>query len=180
MECGLPPLPFNEISVRDESGDVVPTGTIGEISVRSPSVTTGYWNDPVASRAAIEDGWLATGDGGYLDRDGCLHVVGRRSDLIVTGGENVYPAEVEAVLDQHPAVAESCVVGLPDADWGSRVVAVAVRSRGPDVSDADLEAHARSALAGYKVPREVIWRTAPLPRTAAGKLRRREVREALG
>jgi O-succinylbenzoic acid--CoA ligase len=179
LDEGLPPLPFTELRIVDDDGRSSPGGTVGEITVRGPSVTAGYWNDRRATEKKLSGGWLHTGDGGCLDKGGRLHVFGRRADLIVTGGENVYPAEIEAVFDRHPAVSESCVVGVPDPEWGSLVVAVVVQGGGSDVSERELEVFARDRLAGYKVPRQIVWRVRPLPRTAAGKLRRAEVRELL-
>ena len=123
----------------------------------------------------MRDGKLLTGDLGYLDDAGDLFVVQRRSDLIVSGGENVYPAEVEAVLLGHPAVAECCVVGLPDAEWGQRVGAVVVANAGMELDVVELERACRAQLAGYKVPR--TWQiTGGLPRNSAGKVQREEVR----
>jgi len=152
-------------------------GEVGEILVRGPTVMKAYWRQPAATARALVGGWLHTGDAGWLDSAGRLSVVDRRDDLIVSGGENVYPAEVEAVLDSHPDVAASCVVGLPDPEWGQVVVAVVVARRAA-VSTADLIAHARAHLAGYKIPRRILW-AATLPRTATGKLRRSEVRAGL-
>ncbi len=141
----------------------------GEICVRGPNVSPGYLNHPP------RQDWLETGDVGYLDDDGYLYVLDRRDDLIVSGGENVYPAEVEAALLAHPAVVEAAVIGVPDAEWGSRVHAVVVLKPGVEASPDDLLAHCRDSLAGYKVPRHVEFRSA-LPRNAAGKLLRRELR----
>jgi O-succinylbenzoic acid--CoA ligase len=141
----------------------------------------GYAGRPDATARAIVDGWLHTGDVGRLDAAGYLYVLDRRDDLIVTGGENVYPAEVEAVLLSHPSIAEAGVVGVSDETWGQRVVAV-VRlgeSAGSPPDTAALEAFCRSRLAGYKVPREIRLIAEPLPRTASGKLRRTAVRDLL-
>jgi o-succinylbenzoate---CoA ligase len=144
----------------------------GEISVRGPSVSAGYLHHPPRAQG----GWLHTGDLGYLDQDGYLYVLDRRDDLIVSGGENVYPAEVEAVLMAHPGVAEACVIGAPDEEWGRRVTALVVARPGFSPSQADLIAFCRQRLAGYKVPREIELRAEPLPRNASGKLLRRELR----
>jgi O-succinylbenzoic acid--CoA ligase len=148
-EDGLaaPPLPFTELRVVDANGALAPEGSEGEIVVRGPTVFAGYWRDAHATNGAVDaEGWLRTGDLGRLDGQGRIAVSGRRSDLVVSGGENVYPAEVEAVLCQHPAVAEACVVGVPDDRWGERVVA-AIVARGalaevaPEPSDGQ-EGHA--------------------------------------
>jgi O-succinylbenzoic acid--CoA ligase len=142
----------------------------------------GYAGRPDATAGAIVDGWLRTGDAGRLDADGYLYVLDRRDDLIVTGGENVYPAEVEAALMAHPWVSEAAVIGVADATWGQRVVAfVRPTADAPAVSAADivetLRAHCRSRLAGFKTPGEVRVVGDPLPRTASGKLRRAALRE---
>ncbi len=172
------PLLYTQVRVVDEAGRDLPSGAVGEIVVRGPTVFLGYDGDPQATHTVLRDGWLHTGDLGYLDPDGALWVVNRRSDLIVTGGENVYPAEVEAVLRQHPAVAEVCVVGIEDPEWGQRVAAVVVLHPDRQASPGDLEAHCRAHLAGYKVPRQ--WRFVDaLPRTASGKIHRPAVRALL-
>ena len=153
----------------------------GEILVRGPVVMAGYAGRPEETARAIVDGWLHTGDVGRIDAQGFLYVLDRRDDLIITGGENVYPAEVEAALLAHPLVTEAAVVGVPDATWGSRIVAV-VRlvddAPVPDVATV-LVAHCRATLAAYKAPREVRVAREPLPRTASGKLQRATVRASL-
>ena len=146
----------------------------GEILVRGPIVMKGYLNNPAATSETIVDGWLKTGDMGRIDRDGFLYVLDRRDDLIVSGGENIYPAEVESVLLAHDAIAEAAVIGLPDETWGQRVVAVVRAANHVDARD--LEAFCRAALAGYKVPREYRFADRPLPRTASGKIKRGELR----
>lgn len=159
----------------DGRGHVLGAGEVGAIEVRGPIVMPGYWRDMEATRRAIVEGWLRTGDLGRLDAEGRLVVLGRRDDLIVSGGENIYPAEVEGVLETHPDVAACCVVGVTDAEWGEVVVAVieSAVDRHPDL-DA-LRKFARDRLAGYKMPRR--WVVIPeLPRTASGKVRRGEVR----
>jgi O-succinylbenzoic acid--CoA ligase len=161
------PLYPNELSISRE----------GEILVRGPVVMAGYAKLPSETSAAIVDGWLHTGDAGSIDDDGFLFVLDRRDDLIITGGENVYPAEVEAVLSSHPAVAEAGVVGARDSEWGQRVVAF-VKLKGAMHADAgSLTAHCALQLGSFKVPREFRFMDDPLPRTAAGKLRRSALRE---
>jgi O-succinylbenzoic acid--CoA ligase len=149
---------------------------VGDLLVRGPTVMAGYselaTGRETDTRDALRQGWLHTGDSGFLDGAGELHVVDRRDDLIVTGGENVYPAEVEQALEAHPAVKECAVVGLPDADLGQRVAAIIVpAARAPSTNE--LDAHVRSTLAGYKVPRHYEFRDEPLPRNVLGKLQRR-------
>jgi O-succinylbenzoic acid--CoA ligase len=153
-----------------------PAGQPGEILVSGPVVTPGYFRRAEATAAAIRDGWLHTGDIGRLDEDGYLYVLDRRDDLIVSGGENVYPAEVEALLLRHPAVREAAVVGFPDAVWGQVVVAAIVADN--DAEPADIRAWMRERLAAFKVPSR-IERVESLPVTASGKVQRRLVREML-
>ena len=158
------------------SGRLLPAGQVGEIVVRGPTITPGYYGQPEATRQALRDGWFHTGDLGYLDEEGYLYVVERRTDLIISGGENVYPAEVEAVLLAHPDVEEAGVVGVPDPRWG-QVVGAAVRLRAGSVPDPEgLKAFCRSQLAAYKVPSYVRF-VDSLPRNSAGKLVRRALLE---
>ena len=171
------PLMFGRVHIGDGEGNTLAAGEIGEVIVRGPMVMAGYFEEPEATAQTLRDGDLFTGDMGYLDDDGDLWIVQRRSDIIVTGGENVYPAEVEAVLDGLPGVRRSCVVGLPDAEWGQSVAAlVEVDASAFDVNA--LRSQARQALAGYKVPRLLV-RTDALPQTASGKIERRRVAELL-
>lgn len=147
-----------------------------EILVRGPVVMRGYYKKARDTSDTIVDGWLRTGDAGRLDDEGYLWVLDRRNDLITTGGENVYPAEVEAALASHSSVAEVCVIGIPDSTWGQRVVAI-VRSRNGSDDAESLRQHCSTLLAGYKRPSEFRFVKEPLPRTASGKLRRSEVRD---
>jgi len=166
------PLHPNEIRI-----DAARSGDEGEILVRGPIVMAGYFKQPEETVRALADGWLHTGDIGRLDEEGFLYVLDRRDDLIITGGENVYPAEVESALLAHEAVVEAAVIGLPDLTWGQRVVAV-VRKLS-EVEEGELTAHCRMLLAAYKVPREFRFVTDPLPRTASGKLRRSLLRDSI-
>ncbi len=170
---GTAGVPLSGIEVRVTGK----SGAVGEIEVRGPTVMRGYWDDPAATAAAFTpDGWLRTGDLGSLDERGRLTVHSRRSDLIVTGGENVYPAEVEAALLEHSDVIEAAVVGLPDDIWGQTVAAAVVLRR--PLSEVNLEPHLRDRLAGYKLPRRFV-QLDELPRTASGKVDRPALREAL-
>ncbi|MFD4468219.1 class I adenylate-forming enzyme family protein [Rhodococcus sp. NPDC058505] len=163
------------VEVRDPFGDPVPDGTEGEICVRSPYVMLGYWEDDAATAAAItDDRWLHTGDVGVLD-GGMIRLTGRRSDLILRGGENVYPVEVEQCLDEHPAVAECVVIGVDHPDLGEEVAAVVVTRPGDDVSAESLRAYAADRLAYFKVPTRWRITTTPLPRNATGKTMRTRV-----
>lgn len=166
------PLMFTAVKIVDEGGKPLKPGEIGEIIVTSPVVMQGYLSYPPCN------GELRTGDMGYFDKDGDLWLVDRRSDLIVTGGENVYPSEVENTLRQHPAVADACVVGLPDAEWGHRVGAMIVARPGCRVTIPELLQFGRGRLAGYKLPRVVIFAD-QLPQTASGKVHRALVAEQL-
>jgi O-succinylbenzoic acid--CoA ligase len=174
------PLYPNEVRIATPSGGEGSRDEAGEILVRGPIVMAGYAGRPDATARAIVDGWLHTGDVGRLDREGYLYVLDRRDDLIVTGGENVYPAEVEAVLLSHPSITEVGVVGVADETWGQRVVAVArLSSDATHLDTGALQDLCRSRLAGYKVPREIRFVSEPLPRTASGKLRRAALRDLL-
>lgn len=171
-------LPPNELRIATSAGDAAP-GEPGEIQVRGPVVMAGYVNRPDATARALEGGWLHTGDVGMLDAEGYLYVLDRRDDLIISGGENVYPAEVEAALLADPRVAECGVIGAPDPQWGQRAIAVVRLHEGiaPDAVTAEsLREHCRARLARYKVPAEIRFVADSLPRTASGKLRRAELR----
>ena len=171
------PLMSTQVRIIDERGEDAAPMVPGEVLVRGGSVMRGYYNDPAATAKALRHGWLHTGDIGCLDADGDLFILQRRDDLIVSGGENIYPAEVEAVLRQHPAVAEAVVLGVSDADWGQAAAAVVELGAGQAASAADIIAFARQRLAGYKIPRRIAF-TPSLPRTASGKIQRREARKA--
>ncbi|WP_101947768.1 long-chain-fatty-acid--CoA ligase [Mycobacterium sp. 3519A] len=174
--CGKP-YPWVDVRVVDKSGVDVPCGTVGELWTRSAQNMLGYWNNPDATAAALTpDGWLKTGDAGYVDDDGYLFLRDRVKDMIVSGGENVSPAEVENVLMTHPAVADVAVIGVPDPRWGEAVKAVVVPAAGAAVSAADLIGYARARLAGFKLPKSVDF-VETLPRTASGKLLKRTLRE---
>ncbi len=171
------PLPATEVAIWVD-GKPVGAHVPGEIVVRGPTIVPGYFHRPDATAAAMENGWFKTGDIGYIDEEGYLYVLDRRNDLIVSGGENVYPAEVESVLSTHPGVIEAGVTGREDATWGQVPVAfIKAVSPGPDLS-AELEEHCRKYLAGYKVPKAFFF-VDDLPRNASGKLMRRKLREWL-
>jgi o-succinylbenzoate---CoA ligase len=168
------PLNGTQIRIVDEAGQALKNGDIGEIVVSGKTVMKGYYQNPEATAKALHDGELFTGDIGYLDADDDLFVLQRRTDLIVSGGENVYPVEVEAALRKHPAVEEACVVGIPHPEWGQQVAAAVVRKS--EVSEAELTAFCRDSLAGYKLPRRFLF-VEVLPQTASGKILRRAVVE---
>ncbi|MEM6637674.1 MAG: long-chain fatty acid--CoA ligase [Pseudomonadota bacterium] len=171
------PMPYCDVRiVTPEDGPVHP-GETGEITVRGPNVMNGYWRRPQETKSALRGGFYHTGDAGWMDADGYLHLSGRTKEMIITGGENVYPIETENCLSLHDAVATAAVLGLPDTRWGERVVAaVTLKSR---VSAEDLIAHCKERIAGYKVPKAVyIWETA-LPLTPANKIDKTEIRRLL-
>jgi acyl-CoA synthetase (AMP-forming)/AMP-acid ligase II len=172
------PAPVAEIRIVDPSGQDVAHGTAGEIAVRGPTVMQGYWNKPAETAAALVDGWLRTGDAGLFDHEGLLHVVDRIKDMIVTGGENVFSAEVENVLAQHAGVQACAVIGIPDDEWGEKVHAVVVARAGHAPAAEALIAHCRERIAAYKCPRSVEFRT-ELPLSAAGKLQKFQLRAPL-
>ncbi|WP_394707036.1 fatty acid--CoA ligase [uncultured Erythrobacter sp.] len=170
------PLAGVELKIIDEAGNPVPVGTVGEIATRSSKNMRGYWNNPDATASTIDaEGWLRTGDAGYLDEDGYLYIHDRVKDMIISGGENVYPAEVENALYSHPKVADVAVIGVPDPKWGEAVKACVVVKPGEELSEAELIAHARTLIAGYKCPKTVDFIPA-LPRNPSGKILRRELR----
>ncbi len=169
---------FLGVEVRIVDGDdrPVPPGTVGEIVVRGDVVMMGYWNRPEETAKAVIDGWMHTGDGGYMDEDGFVYVVDRIKDMIITGGENVYSTEVENVVAQYPGVVQCAVIGIPDSRWGEAVHVVVVVKAGTTVDAADLIAFCKERIAGYKCPHSVDVRTAPLPMSGAGKILKRELR----
>ncbi len=168
--------PHAEVRVVDPAGAQVPAGTVGEIIVRGGHVMLGYLNKPQETEAALRDGWMHTGDGGYLDERGYLYVVDRLKDMIISGGENVYSAEVENAIAAHPAVAQCAVIGVPDPDWGERVHAVIVVRQDATVTLDGLRDHVRARIAGYKAPRSLEIVDA-LPVSGAGKILKRELRK---
>ena len=171
------PYPWVELRIVDLEGNDLPTGESGEILVRSTQTTPGYFNRPDATAEAIDaDGWFHTGDIGHLDAGGYLYIDDRLKDMIITGGENVYPTEVEAALAEHPAVAEVAVIGVPDERWGETVKALVVTRAGHDVDEQELLDHTRERIAGYKRPRELEIVDA-LPYSSTGKLLKRVLRE---
>ena len=170
------PLPGVEIKIIDGEGQELPAGQIGEIATRSIKNMKGYWNNPKATASTIDaDGWLKTGDAGYLDEDGYLYIRDRVKDMIISGGENVYPAEVENAIYSHPKVADVAVIGVPDEKWGEAVKACVVVKKNESLTEAEVIAHARRHIAGYKCPKTVDFIDV-LPRNPSGKVLRRELR----
>ena len=170
------PLPGTEIRIVDEDDRPVPNGTIGEIVSRGPQLMRGYWNLPEATAEALQGGWLHTGDAGILDDEGYLYIQDRTKDMIVSGGENVYPREVENVLFEHLAVGDVAVIGIPDEKWGEAVKAIVVLREGAPGNAEEIVEFCKGKLAGYKRPRSVDFVEA-LPRNASGKVLKKELRE---
>jgi len=174
--CGKPWATL-ETRIADEAGNTLPAGEIGEIEIRGPIVMAGYWNRPEATAETIRpDGWLRTGDAGFMNADGFFFVHDRVKDMIVSGGENVYPAEVENAILGCPGVADAAVIGVPDERWGEAVKAIVVAAPGAKPDPAAIIAYARERIAGYKAPKSVDFIDA-LPRNPSGKVLRRELRK---
>ena len=171
------PVPGVEISIQDPEGNQLASGEIGEVCAKAGNCMEGYWNKPEATEEAFRDGWYHTGDAGYLDEDGYLFLVDRVKDMIVSGGENVYSAEVESAISTHPGVAQVAVIGIPHEVWGEQVHAIVVLHQGAQVVEEEIILHARRSIAGYKVPKSVEFRGEPLPLSGALKVLKRELRE---
>jgi fatty-acyl-CoA synthase len=171
---------FTDVRLAGPTREEVPAGSAGEILVNGPNVSPGYWrNDQATSAARVDDGWLRTGDLGVVDEDGFLYVVDRVKDMIISGGENIYPAEVEQAVYTHPDVAEAAVIGVPDDRWGEVGRAVVVVRQGADLTADALLAHLDGRLARYKIPKSVVF-VGELPHNASGKLVKSKVRELHG
>jgi len=176
MSCGRP-CPGVEVQVADESGHEVETGQRGELVARGANLMRGYWQNQKDTAAAFRNGFFRTGDLGYQDVDGYFYILDRLKDMIVTGGENVYSGEVEAVILDHPAVREVAVFGIPDPQWGELVAASVVLKAGLVVTGEELISHCRQSLANYKVPRHVEFSETDLPKSGSGKVLKRVLRE---
>jgi acyl-CoA synthetase (AMP-forming)/AMP-acid ligase II len=168
--------PGSEVKIVDENDRELAPGEVGEICGRGPQLMTGYWHLPDATAEALRGGWMHTGDAGCLDAEGYLYIKDRVKDMIVSGGENIYPREVEDVLFAHPAVADVAVIGVPSERWGEEVKAVVVLAPGQQATPDDLMNWCKGRIAGFKRPRSIDF-TDALPRNASGKVLRRELRE---
>ena len=168
-------VPGAELKVVGEDGAELPHGEVGELVCKSPSNMQGYWNLPDATKGALKDGWMHTGDAAYMDEDGYVYIQDRIKDMIISGGENVYPAQVESAIYGHPAVGEVAVIGVPDDTWGEAVKACVVAKPGSAVDAEDIISFTRERLAGFKVPKTVDV-IPEMPRNASGKILRRELR----
>jgi len=171
-------IPHVESKIVDpETGETVPRGASGEYCTRGPHVMLGYWNDPERTAEAIDaDGWMHSGDLATMDEEGYVNIVGRIKDMIIRGGENVYPREIEEFLFTHPAVADAQVIGVPDAKLGEEIMAWVRLAPGASLDEEDLKEFCRGAIAHYKVPRYVKFVT-EFPMTVTGKIRKVEMRE---
>jgi acyl-CoA synthetase (AMP-forming)/AMP-acid ligase II len=170
------PLLGTEIKIVDEDDNPVPVGEIGEIAGRGPQLMRGYWNLADESAIALRGGWMHTGDAGIVDEDGYVYVQDRVKDMIVSGGENVYPRIVEEALFAHPAIADAAVFGIPDEKWGEAVKAAVVLRDGQSVTEEEIIEFCRGTLGGYQIPRSIDF-IAELPRNPTGKVLKRELRE---
>lgn len=166
-----------EIRIVGEDGRELPRGEVGEIVVKGPVAMLGYWQKPDVTAKTLRDGWVHTGDAGYMDAEGFIFLMDRLKDMIVSGGENVYSAEVENALGQHPAVATSAVIGIPSEAWGEAVHAIVILKEGAQASEDDLKAHCHEVIANYKCPRSIEFRTEPFPLSGANKVLKTELRK---
>ena len=177
MRSAGKPLPGIEIAILDANGNRLPPREVGEIATRSGSNMVGYWNLPEATARTLgHDGWLRTGDAGFMDEDGYVYIHDRIKDMIISGGENIYPAEVESALCDHPDVAEAAVIGVPDDKWGEAVKAIVVMKPGKSATADDIIDFTRTRIAGFKTPKTVDF-IAALPRNPSGKILRRALRD---
>ena len=177
--CARParPCPASNLRSSTPTASRLPPGEVGEIATRSGSNMAGYWNLPEATARTLDsDGWLRTGDAGYMDKDGYLYIHDRIKDMIISGGENIYPAEVESAICDHPDVAEAAVIGIPDDKWGEAVKAIVVMKPGKAATSTDIINFTRERIAGFKTPKSVDFLEA-LPRNPSGKILRRNLRD---
>ncbi len=175
------PMPDVEIEIRDEQGHALPAGEVGEVVARSPRIMKGYWKDEEKTKGAFTpDGWYRTGDKGFRDGEGYLYLAGRGDDVIVRGGENIGPDEVESVLYSHPKVDEAAVIGVKDIEWGQEVRAIVRLKSGQSATEQEIIDFCRPLLAGFKRPSSVVFVKEELPKTSTGKILRRELRQKYG
>ncbi len=170
------PVPFVQVRIVDHEDNPIPLGEVGELVCKGPNVMLGYHNNPQATQEALRNGWLHTGDLARVDEDGFIYVVDRKKDLIISGGENIYPREVEEVLLEHPAIADAAVVGSPDPLWGEIVHAFVVVREGRSLNENEVVEHCKARLASYKKPRKVTF-VPQIPRNPSGKILKTRLRE---
>jgi acyl-CoA synthetase (AMP-forming)/AMP-acid ligase II len=174
------PLPDVEVKIVDENGDLLPPNEVGEILAKGPRIMTGYWGDKEkTAQVMTPDGWLKTGDKGSMDEDGYIYLAGRGDDMIIRGGENISPEEIENALHSHSKIEEAAVIGIPDPEWGQEPRAVVVLKKKEAATAEEIMEYCRSRLAGFKRPRSVIFVDA-LPRNAMGKVLKKDLREKFG
>lgn len=171
------PTAVTEMRIVDEEGRDCSVGESGEIVVRGPHTMIGYWNKPEETAKALQDGWVFTGDAGYLDEDGYLFIVDRVKDMVVTGGENVFTTEVENAMISHDAVQDVAVIGIPHEEWGEAVHAIVILQPGQSATEQELMEHCRAQIAGYKLPKGITFREEPMPLSGAGKVLKTELRK---
>ncbi len=168
-ECVGPPVSFIEVRVVDDQDRDLPVGEVGELICRGPNVMKGYYKDEEATREALRGGWLHTGDIGRTDEEGFIYIVDRKKDMIVSGGENIYPREIEEILYSHPRIEDAAIIGVPDPLWGESVKAVIVLKKGATMSEEEVIEYCKSHLASYKKPKSVEFME-NLPRNPSGKV----------
>jgi long-chain acyl-CoA synthetase len=173
------PVAVCDVIVVDPEGNPVPTGEVGELWIKGPNVVKGYWNKPEATEAAFGGGWFRSGDGAKLDDEGFVYIVDRIKDMVIRGGENVYCAEIEAAMFEHPEVSDVAIIGVPHDVLGEEVGAVVLRTPGSTVTAEALQQHVRDRLAAFKVPTHFFFRDEPMPRNPQGKILKRELKEEL-
>ncbi len=178
QKCVGKPFPCTLVRIVDDNNNEVKPGEIGELFSTSPYLFNGYWGKPEETAAALRDGWFSAGDLAMRDDEGFVYIVDRKKDMIISGGINVYPREVEEVLFRHPQVQDAAVLGLPDEKWGEAIVAVVVRRQGMDEDAESLVAFCKEQLAGFKVPRRIVYADS-LPRNPTGKILKRELRASV-
>ncbi len=166
-----------QLEIKDQNGNALGPHQVGEICVKGANVMMGYWNNEEQTAAAIKDGWLHSGDAGYVDEEGFIFLVDRVKDMIISGGENVFSAEVESAVSKHPAVHEVAVIGIPSAQWGESVHAIVRLKEDHHASEHDIIEFCREYIAGYKIPRSIEFRTEPFPMTGAAKIQKNVLRE---
>ena len=171
------PTAVSDIRIVDDNGADCATGESGEVVVRGPHTMLGYWKKEQETAAALQNGWVFTGDAGYFDEQGYLFIVDRVKDMIVTGGENVFTSEVENALISHDAVQDVAVIGIPDEEWGEAIHAIVILHENQEVSSTDLVDHCRTRIAGYKLPKSISYRTQAMPLSGAGKVLKTELRK---
>jgi long-chain acyl-CoA synthetase len=166
-----------EIKIIDDDDNELPRGEVGEVAARGPNVMLGYWRQKELSDKALRNGWMHTGDGGYMNDEGYVYIVDRVKDMIISGGENIYSAEVENAIYQLDGVIECAVIGIPNAEWGEAVHAIVRKDPSSNIVDNDVILHSKKLIAGFKCPKSVTFREDPMPLSGAGKILKTTLRE---